>query len=103
VFSPDGMRLITAPGAGTLSKILADETRIPIDRPTQLWDGRTGAYIASINCEHESAGHCPCVSPDSTKVLTISSDNTAKLWGTKTGFEIAILKGHSGRVLTAAF
>ena len=42
-------------------------------------------------------------SPDGMRILTASSDKTAKLWDAKSGGEIATLKGHAEGVRNAAF
>jgi WD40 repeat protein len=42
-------------------------------------------------------------SPDSTRLVTGSWDNTARLWDVATGGEIAVLKGHTGTVNPTVF
>jgi len=42
-------------------------------------------------------------SPDGTRVLTGSADNTARLWGAATGEAVAILAEHTGQVTAIAF
>src|SRR5205823_8329132 len=42
-------------------------------------------------------------SPDGTKVLTGSADQTARLWEVASGLLLIILKGHKDRVESVAF
>lgn len=42
-------------------------------------------------------------SPDSTKLVSGSEDDTLKIWNVSTGEEIMTLKGHSGDVYSAKF
>ena len=42
-------------------------------------------------------------SPDGKRVVTASSDNTARLWDAETGQQVAIMRGHDKEVLSAAF
>jgi WD40 repeat protein len=42
-------------------------------------------------------------SPDGTRVLTGSRDNTARLWDAATGAAVAILAGHTDAVRAVAF
>jgi len=37
------------------------------------------------------------------RIVTASADQTARIWDLKTGAELAVLKGHNGRVFSAAF
>ena len=42
-------------------------------------------------------------SPDGSRIVTGSSDRTAKVWDAKTGAELLTLKGHTGGVSSASF
>ena len=42
-------------------------------------------------------------SPDGSRIVTASADNTARVWDAATGKAIAVLSGHEGRVNSAAF
>ena len=42
-------------------------------------------------------------SPDGARILTGSTDTTARLWDAKTGAELFALKGHTGFVTSVAF
>jgi WD40 repeat protein len=42
-------------------------------------------------------------SPDGLRIITASRDATARIWDTASGAELAVLRGHPGAVLSAAF
>ncbi len=42
-------------------------------------------------------------SPDGTRIVTASDDNTARVWDSSSGRAIAALSGHEGRVESASF
>jgi WD40 repeat protein len=42
-------------------------------------------------------------SPDGKRIVTASSDKTARIWDASTGKEIAVLRGHEDVLLSAAF
>jgi WD40 repeat protein len=42
-------------------------------------------------------------SPDGSRIVTASEDNTARIWDAATAKEIAVLRGHEGPVNSAAF
>jgi hypothetical protein len=63
---------------------------------------RPGALLATLE-GHTEIVHSATFSPDGTRIVTASSDNTARLWDGKTGALLATLEGHRGRVLSAAF
>jgi WD40 repeat protein len=43
------------------------------------------------------------LSPDGSRVLTASDDGTERLWNAGTGAALAVLSGHTGRVVGATF
>jgi len=46
---------------------------------------------------------CAPFSPDGTRIVTASDDNTARIWDAVSAKEIAVVRGHGGRVTSAAF
>ena len=52
---------------------------------------------------HGQFVHSAAFSPDGTRVVTASNDNTARVWDAATGAGLAELKGHGGIVNSAAF
>ena len=42
-------------------------------------------------------------SPEGTRIVTVSDDNTARVWDAVTGKTVAVLGGHEGEVRSAAF
>ncbi|MBI1291482.1 hypothetical protein GC173_09600 [bacterium] len=67
-----------------------------------LWDAETGEVV------REFAGHTRTVesvafSPDGTRVLTGSTDHTARLWDASTGAVLRTFTGHTYHVNSVAF
>jgi hypothetical protein len=52
---------------------------------------------------HTAAITSVAISPDGTRALTGSQDNTAKLWDAMTGKEILSLPGHSQELTSVSF
>ena len=125
-FSPDGGRVITVGASGawlwhghtgaaiaTLKPYSASEasvgdedtvyfssdgSRIVRAETAQLYDGKTGALIASLE------GNTPRFNPDGSRIVTtMEDDNTARLWDGKTGGAVATLSGHGGKVFVEGF
>jgi WD40 repeat protein len=72
------------------------------DRTARLWDGNSGAPIATL------AGHGDWVngvafSVDGARIVTASFDGTARVWDAARGTLLAILAGHTDRILSAKF
>ena len=44
-----------------------------------------------------------CFNPSGSRVLTASSDKTARLWDPETGMEKQVLEGHSDEIFSCAF
>ena len=54
--------------------------------------------------QHTSAVNCCAFSPDDgARVVTASSDRTARIWDAETGAQLLMLKGHTAPVLSCAF
>jgi len=67
-----------------------------------LWNALTGDVIRTFT-GHTWPVSSVAFSPDGTKVLTGSLDNTAKLWNVSTGAEIRTFSGHTDVVFSLAF
>jgi WD40 repeat protein/serine/threonine protein kinase len=94
-FSPDGTRILTA----------------STDHSAKLWDAvplsrwiaarmTTGKLMASF--DHQDEVNNAAFSPDGTRILTASSDHTAKLWDVASG-KLIVSFDHQDEVLRAAF
>ena len=57
----------------------------------------------SVLSRHENEVVAAAFSPDGSRIVTASEDNTARLWDAETGAEIAVLRGHEDEVVAAAF
>ncbi len=85
--SPDGRRYV----AGA-----EDKTSVT------LRDMATGQVLATLE-GHTDSVHTATFSPDGSRLVTSSSDKTARLWDAATGRQIVVLEGHTSGVLDAAF
>ena len=47
--------------------------------------------------------HSAAFSPDGSRIVTASGDNTARIWDAASAKEIAVLRGHDSDVRSAAF
>ena len=80
VFSPDGARLASATGDGTLG----------------VWEVSTGKQIVTLAGATNSV-YAIAFSPDGTLLASGSEDNTVKLWDLTRGAEIITLRGHTSQ------
>ncbi len=94
VFSPDGLRLLTGSR----------------DNIARLWDTQNGQSLFVLQghgCGKDIFGERCAIthaafSPDGSRVLTTSDDNTARLWDAQTGQSLLVLPGHEcGRNIIA--
>ncbi len=111
-FSPDNKRIVTA----------------SYDSTARLWDAETGRFLSELRAPQQSqpkdqqktewqrviesmgynTKHTDIVldaafSPDGKRVVTASSDDTARVWDAETGQSLVELRGHTGLVRNATF
>jgi WD40 repeat protein len=67
-----------------------------------VWDAKTGAEALTLK-GHTSRLFSASFSPDGTRIVTASQDQTAKVWDAQTGAEALTLKGHTSWVRFASF
>jgi WD40 repeat protein len=67
-----------------------------------VWDAKTGAEVLTLR-GHTDAVLAASWSPDGSRLLTGSWDQTAKVWDAKTGAEVLTLRGHTGWVFAASW
>ena len=88
------------------------EEALPIDPPlrgvTSQAVGALGralneSRLRSVLRGHEDSVNSGFFSPDGTRVVTASDDNTARVWDAASGEELAVLEGHENFVRFAAF
>jgi WD40 repeat protein/tRNA A-37 threonylcarbamoyl transferase component Bud32 len=127
-FSPDGTRIVTF--SRDLQRLdLWDETGRPVaalqigktglrrvhfgrtrfiteegfpETALKLWDAATGRLLGRLE-GHTNALAGASFSPDETRIVTASMDQTARLWNASNGNPIQKLTGHKGWVNQAAF
>ena len=67
-----------------------------------MWDAATGKPVTSP-LEHQGPVVSAAFSPDGTRVVTASSDNTARVWDAATGKSLTSPLEHQAAVQRAAF
>ena len=86
VFSPDGLRVVTACQDGN----------------AQVWDAVTGKLLLPL-LKHRGEVWSAAFSPDGRRIVTASADHTARVWDAATGQPLTPPLAHGGSVAAAAF
>jgi WD40 repeat protein len=88
---------------GRLTKLL-EETRNSKERGFEwgYWNRLCHQDLMTLR-GHEGPIWSVAFSPDGTRMITGSEDNTARIWDVATGREVSILKGHASDVIAAIF
>ena len=86
-FSPDGSLLVTASA----------------DRTVRQWDARTGREVQPPYDRHAVEVYSAVYSPDGEWVASAGIDRTIRLWRARSREDVAVLHGHTGRVIEVAF
>ena len=85
--SPDGRLLAGTFDNSTLVKYAGGDTHLYTDRVVRLYDTQSGRELESLR-GHTDHVVAALFSPDSRRVLTVSSDRTARLWDVSTGEQV---------------
>lgn len=99
-FSYEPQAVFTSDGKLLVTKTSGD--RMVLGKPALVWDIQTGPPpMYEFTHEMMAAIWDITVTPDDSKMITTSYDQTAKLWDLRTGKEVQTFKGHSQPVLRA--
>lgn len=98
-FSADGSRIVSASGSerrtvGGGPYWVAGELKV--------WDAQTGIELATLSGHEEVVTVC-AFSPDGSRIVSGSSDNTARIFDSTTGEQLFTLAGHDGSLYACAF
>jgi WD40 repeat protein/class 3 adenylate cyclase len=74
-----------------------------IDAEAALYDAISSHREIAVLRGHEESVLYVAYSPDGGRLVSASSDRTARIWDVETGSELAVLRGHEGAVRAAAF
>jgi hypothetical protein len=107
-----GTKLLRAEPDSAL-RLAAHGTRIDLALPPDAANASSAAaaFAAAVSQAnwrlglggHESYVYSAAFSPDGSRIVTASSDKTARIWDAASGKEIAVLRGHEKSVDSAAF
>lgn len=90
-FSPDGRRIVLGGSEQRVKVLNADSYAEEAAWQAHATEGLKGQVLTAV------------FSPDGKRVLTAGADTTARIYDAATGAELAVLRGHEGTVVSAAF
>jgi WD40 repeat protein len=101
-FSHNGQRIVTISEDNTMDSGVASP--FSRGRLAQIWDASTGKPIGKPLRGHTLTINTAAFSPDGTRIVTTSADNTARIWDASTGEPVGKpLTGHLGPVFCGVF
>jgi WD40 repeat protein/serine/threonine protein kinase len=104
-WSRDGSRAVAAISDSvtvTFTDKLQPERATFTERAAYVWDATTGRDVVHLRRHDDKVVSCR-FSPDGTKVVTASWDETARIWDAATGKELHVLRGHTRSLRAALF
>jgi WD40 repeat protein/tRNA A-37 threonylcarbamoyl transferase component Bud32 len=100
LFSPDGKQVLTRGSGPGMAR--GDPNHVT----AFLWDAATGRQLLALkDSEANFVGNCASLAfrPDGRRILTASSNHTARIWDAISGAELLVLRGHTGRMNRAVY
>src|SRR5207248_3185512 len=82
---------------------LLEETQASTDRGFEWYYWQRQSHSLKTLRGHLEAVYSVAFSPDGQRIITGSTDQTAKVWEAGSGQELLTLKGHSGWIGSVAF
>jgi WD40 repeat protein len=105
-FAADGRGIVRAALSSDGSRAVV----VTADGSGWLYDAVSGERIATLTAERERGEDLDLdqrlvaiISPDDRYALTVSDERLARLWDTKDGHPLSVLRGHASYVASAAF
>jgi WD40 repeat protein len=104
-WSPDGTRAVAAIDRRATVQFtdgLKPAQATFTERVAYVWDASTGKDVVHLRRHDDKIVSCR-FSPDGTRIVTASWDETARIWDAATGKELHVLRGHTRSLRTALF
>ena len=99
-YSPDGKRIISGSRKKNPGKYFWSNDKIVGE--IKIWDANTGECLKTLEGHSEDV-FSVAYSPNGTKIISGSGDETIKIWDANTGECLKTLKGHLDIIWSVAF